>query len=137
MSERIDKSDQEWRDELTPEQFAVCRAGGTERAFSGEYVDCKEDGTYSCVCCGQTLFRSETKYDSGSGWPSFWQSVDPGVVRLLDDNSHGMRRVEVRCARCDAHLGHLFDDGPRPSGKRFCINSVALRMDPDRDRDGA
>jgi peptide-methionine (R)-S-oxide reductase len=114
---------------LTPLQFEVTQQGGTERAFTGEYWDTKDPGIYRCVVCGEVLFSSDTKYDSGSGWPSFWQPVDAGKVRLVDDTSHGMVRTEVRCATCDAHLGHVFPDGPQPTGERFCMNSASLRLD--------
>jgi peptide-methionine (R)-S-oxide reductase len=129
VSDRKNKTDEEWRQELTAEQYAVCRQGGTEAPFTGTYWDCKDPGTYRCVCCGEALFRSAEKFDSGSGWPSFWEALDPARVRLVEDHSHGMRRIEVRCAGCDSHLGHVFDDGPRPTGKRFCINSAALKLD--------
>jgi peptide-methionine (R)-S-oxide reductase len=129
MTDRIDKTDEEWRRELTPEEFEVARKGGTERAFTGRYWDCHEDGVYRCVCCGNELFSSEAKYDSGSGWPSFFAALDPARVRSIEDRSLGMRRIEIRCGRCDAHLGHLFDDGPKPTGLRYCVNSLSLDLD--------
>ena len=133
MSDRIDKSDQEWRAQLTDEQYRVTREKGTEPPFTGELVDCKDDGIYRCVCCENELFDSKTKYDSGSGWPSFFEALDDDRVRTELDQSHGMRRVEVLCGRCDAHLGHVFEDGPRPTGQRFCINSCALSFDERGD----
>jgi peptide-methionine (R)-S-oxide reductase len=129
ISEKINKTSQEWQTQLTPEQFAVTRQKGTERAFTGEYYRHKGAGVYRCICCGNELFSSETKYESGSGWPSFWAPVDAEQVKLETDHSHGMTRVEVMCSRCDAHLGHVFTDGPKPTGERYCINSVSLQFD--------
>ena len=129
MSDEFDKTDEEWREELTPEQYAVCRECGTEPAFSGLYWDCHDVGIYRCVCCGTALFDSETKYDSGTGWPSFWQALDEYAIEQMADTSHGMERIELRCANCDSHLGHLFEDGPEPTGLRYCINSESLTLD--------
>jgi peptide-methionine (R)-S-oxide reductase len=127
--EKIVKTEAVWRAELTPEQYAVTRQKATERPFTGEYVHNKADGTYVCVACGQPLFASDTKFESGTGWPSFWDVIQTGNVELHEDNSYGMRRVEVVCSRCGSHLGHLFEDGPRDTtGLRYCINSVALKF---------
>lgn len=130
MSKKINKTEEEWKRELTPERYHILREKGTERAFSGQYWDTKTPGVYKCAGCGETLFDSSTKYDSGSGWPSFYQPVDKAKVELEEDLSFGMRRLEVHCARCGAHLGHVFPDGPKPTGERFCINSASLDLDP-------
>ena len=126
----IPTTDEEWRRKLTPEQYRVAREGGTERAFTGVTWDTKTPGTYRCVGCGIELFRSDEKYDSGTGWPSFWQPVEADRIEEVEDRSLGMRRVEARCATCHSHLGHVFDDGPRPTGLRYCMNSASLDLEP-------
>jgi peptide-methionine (R)-S-oxide reductase len=130
MAYEVEKTDDEWRTELTPEQFQVLRRAGTEPAFSGAYWDCHDDGVYRCAACGAELFDAHTKFESGTGWPSFTEPMVAEAVELVSDTSHGMVRTEVRCRRCGSHLGHVFDDGPRPTGQRYCMNSAALDLAP-------
>ena len=131
MSDKVSKTEEGWREQLSPEEFEVCRNKGTEAPFSGKYWDCKEKGIYRCTGCGNELFHSDTKFDSGTGWPSFWAPVsDQGVSAEVDDSLH-IRRTEVLCSKCDAHLGHVFPDGPQPTGQRYCINSVSLKLDKE------
>ncbi len=139
MTDKIKKTDAEWKAELTPEQYRVARLKGTERPFSGEYNDSKAEGTYACVCCGQPLFASKTKFDSGTGWPSFYAPIDENAVATEADHSLLMSRTEVLCSKCDAHLGHVFPDGPEPTGQRFCLNSASLNLMPkdgNQDKSG-
>ena len=127
---KIVKSDQEWRRQLTPQQYEITRQHGTEPAFTGQYCDTKTDGIYECLCCGESLYASTTKYDSGTGWPSFWTPIDEGKIRTKTDTSYGMVRTEVLCAACNSHLGHVFEDGPPPTGLRYCLNSASLKLKP-------
>ncbi|WP_245443319.1 MULTISPECIES: peptide-methionine (R)-S-oxide reductase MsrB [Labrys] len=131
-NKKVNKTEAEWRTLLSPEQYHITRERGTERAFTGPFWNSKEKGTYSCVCCGEELFRSDTKFDSGCGWPSYFEPVRADAVVELEDRSYGMRRIEIRCAACDAHLGHVFPDGPPPTGLRYCINGHAMKFTPDQ-----
>ncbi|HEX4778476.1 MAG TPA: peptide-methionine (R)-S-oxide reductase MsrB [Acidimicrobiia bacterium] len=136
MAHEITKTDDEWKQDLDPQRYHVLREAGTEPPFSGEYVHTKADGTYHCGACDAVLFRSDDKFESGTGWPSFTQPAVADAVEVVEDRSHGMVRAEVRCRRCGSHLGHVFDDGPRPTGLRYCMNSLALQLDEERDHEG-
>jgi len=129
MTDRIVKTPKEWKEVLTPDQFEVCINKGTEPPFTGKYHNSKEKGTYKCICCGESLFKSDTKYNSGSGWPSFWQPLSEEKIEYISDTAFGMIRTEVNCKKCGAHLGHVFDDGPKPTNLRYCINSISLDLD--------
>ena len=131
MTDKINKDPKEWKEQLTPEQYDICINKGTEPPFSGKYCDSKAEGTYKCVCCGEPLFNSNTKFDSGSGWPSFWDPVSEEKIEYISDTSLGMVRTEVNCNKCGAHLGHVFDDGPKPSNQRYCINSISLSLEKE------
>jgi peptide-methionine (R)-S-oxide reductase len=133
MSQENSKTDEEWQKKLTPEQYTVCRKKATERPFSGKYYECKDKGIYKCVCCGNELFSSDTKFNSGTGWPSFWKPLKNDNIKYEVDTSYGMLRTEIMCNKCGAHLGHLFDDGPDPTNLRFCINSISLNLDKKDD----
>lgn len=133
MTDKIEKTPKEWKESLTPEQFEVCINKGTEPPFTGKYYNNKEKGTYKCVCCGEPLFKSDTKYDSGSGWPSFWQPLSDEKIEYISDTDYGMVRTEVNCKKCGAHLGHVFDDGPKPTNLRYCINSISLDLDKNNE----
>ena len=128
---QINPDDGNWQSKLTSEQYQITRLGGTERAFTGSYWNHKETGTYKCICCNNELFSSKTKFDSGTGWPSFWDGIDPTAINTKEDQSHGMKRIEINCSKCEAHLGHIFEDGPLPTGKRYCVNSASLKFEAD------
>ena len=129
MNDKISKTDDEWKNQLSTEQFDICRKKYTERPFTGIYYDCKEKGIYNCLCCGANLFSSDTKFDSGTGWPSFFKSLDNNNIEYVKDTSYGMKRIEVNCKQCGSHLGHVFDDGPQPTNRRYCINSLSLDLE--------
>ena len=127
MTEKVSKTDDEWKNQLSPEEYSICRKKNTEPPFTGIYWDCKDRGTYKCTCCGLELFSSDTKFDSGSGWPSFFKGISNDAIKTEQDTSHGMIRTEIMCDACDAHLGHVFDDGPEPTGQRYCVNSLSIQ----------